>query len=158
MKIYTCLWILLLMNITSQLTDCMDFSILSTFALLQSQNKRSYGGEYSILRLSLHCVVWRWQFECKDGWTPLSNVTFGWWVNVRSMQDEDWGRRWVGCDISWWNPCILVRDSSCVPAVVLSLGHQTEESFSKSTTFCFNKSAKNVKKWVQKWKKNFLVC
>ena len=27
----------------------------------------------------------------------------------------------------------------------------------KSATFRFEKSAKNVKKWVRKWKKNFLV-
>ena len=32
------------------------------------------------------------------------------------------------CDISWWNPCTLVRDSSCVPLmVVLSLVHQTDD-------------------------------
>ena len=43
------------------------------------------------------------------------------------MQDEDWGSRWVGCDISWWNPHKLARDSSCVPVAVVFLVHQTED-------------------------------
>ena len=53
LKTYTCLSILLLLNITSQLTEFIDFLIPSTFASLQSQTKHPHGGEYSILRLSL---------------------------------------------------------------------------------------------------------
>ena len=43
------------------------------------------------------------QFECKGGWTLLSTIKFDWSVNIRLMQDENWGSMWVGCDISWWN-------------------------------------------------------
>ena len=39
------------------------------------------------------------------------------------MQDEFFGIRWVRYDISWWNPCTVVRNS----IVVLSLVHQTED-------------------------------
>ena len=68
---------------------------------------------------------------------PLSLV--GQWI-FRSMQDEFWDSRWVGCDISWWNPCTLVRDSSCVPSVVvLSLVHQTEDLILKSPKIIANK-------------------
>ena len=56
------------------------------------------------------------------------------------MQDEDWGSRWVGCDISWWNPSTLVRDSSCVSSVVaLSSVHQTEDLALKSPKIIVNK-------------------
>ena len=118
LKIDICLWTLLLLNITSQLTD---------------QAKRWYGGGYSILRLSLQYVIWRWQFECNEGWTPPSTIKFGWSVNIKSIQEEVCGSRWVGCDIIWWNPYTLKRDSSCVPLiVVLSLVHQTEDLALKS--------------------------
>ena len=61
-------------------------------------------------------------------------------MNIRSMQDEDWGSRWVGCDISWWNPCTLVTDSGCVPSVVvLSLVYQTEDLTLKLPKIIVNK-------------------
>lgn len=59
------------------------------------------------------------QFECEDGWTPLSTIKFGWSANIKSMRDKDGCSRWAGCDISWWNPYIAVRDSSYVPSVVV---------------------------------------
>ena len=122
-----------------------DFLLSSTFALLQSQTKCSYGGRYSVLRLSLQYVIWWWQFKCNEGWTPLSTIKFGWSVNIKSIQEEVCGSRWVGCDISWWNPYTLVRDSSCVPSiVVLSLVHQTEDLALKSPKIMVNKELQKV--------------
>ena len=46
----------------------------------------------------------------------------------------------MDCDISWWNPCTVVRDSGCVPSVVvLSLVHQTEDLALKSPKTIVNK-------------------
>ena len=46
----------------------------------------------------------------------------------------------MGCDISWWNSCILVADSSCISSVVvLSLVHQTEDLALKSPKIIVNK-------------------
>ena len=53
LKIDNCLWTISLLSITSHITDSMDFLIPSTFALLYSQTKCSYGGGYSLLRISL---------------------------------------------------------------------------------------------------------
>ena len=53
LKIDNCLWTISLFSITSHITDSMDFLIPSTFALLYSQTKRSYGGGYSLMRISL---------------------------------------------------------------------------------------------------------
>ena len=57
LKIDTCLGTLLLQNVNSQLTDSIDFLIPSTFNLLHSQTKRSYGDGYLMLRLSLQYVI-----------------------------------------------------------------------------------------------------
>ena len=40
------------------------------------------------------------------------------------MQDNEFGNRWVGSDISWSNPCIVVNESMSVPSDdVMSSGH-----------------------------------
>ena len=70
---------------------------------------------------------------------------FQWSVNIKSMQDKVCGSRWVGCDTSWWNPCTVVRDSSCVASIViLSLVHQTEDLSLKSSKVMVNKELQEV--------------
>ena len=71
-----------------------------------------------MLRLSLQYEIWWWQLESKDGWTPLSTIKFGWLVNIETIQG-DCGIRWVGCDMSWWNPCTVVRDFSFMHSVLV---------------------------------------
>ena len=47
----------------------------------------------------------------------------------------------VGCDMSWRNPCTVVRDSSFVlSVVVLSLAHQIEDLALKSPKVIVNKA------------------
>ena len=53
LEIGTCLGTLLLLSITSQLTGSVDDLMPSTFVLLWSQTKCSYGGWCSVLELSL---------------------------------------------------------------------------------------------------------
>ena len=61
------------------------------------------------------------------------------------MWDEVWGSRWVGCDISWWNSCVVVRDSSCIPSIaVLSLVYQTEDLALKSPKVMVNKELQEI--------------
>ena len=74
------------------------------------------------------------------------------------MQEEVCGIRWVGFDISRWNPCTLVRDSSCVPSIiVLSLVHQTEDLALKSPQVVVNRELHKVVslKLSQNLTKNF---
>ena len=65
----------------------------------------------------------------------------------------------MGCDISWWNPCTLVRDSSCVPSVVvLSLVHQAEDLALKSPKTIVSKPLLEVNlKASQNSKENFQI-
>ena len=52
------------------------------------------------------------------------NSKLGWSVKMRSMQDDEFSNRWVGSDISWCNPCIVVNELMSVPSGdVMSSGH-----------------------------------
>lgn len=52
---------------------------------------------------------WVWQKQFDDGssdawWGPLSITKLGLSVKVRSMYDEEFGRKWVGSQIIWIKP------------------------------------------------------
>ena len=112
----TCLWIVLLWNNVSQLTNSMDLLILSTFGLLLSQ---------TMLRLSLKYVIWWLHLGFRDECVQLSTTKFDWSVKNKSMQEVEVGRRWVGSVMSWWKSCEDVRASRRAPStVVLSFFHQ----------------------------------
>ena len=136
----TCLLTVLLLNKVSQFTDLTDFCILSIFAFLQSQTNHSYGGGYSILRLSLQCVIWWWHLEFKETCLPQLTAKFGWSAKSKSIQELDWGSRCVGSDISWWKLYKEVRVSTCAPsAVVLSFFQQDDDLVLKSPRILENK-------------------
>ena len=62
----------------------------------------------------------------------------GQWILDQCKMKIEAVDEWV--DISWWNPCKLVRDSICVPSVVaISLVHQTEDLALKSPRIIVNK-------------------
>ena len=62
-------------------------------------------------------------------------------MNIKSIQEEDGGIQWVGCDMSWQNTFTVVKDLSFMPsAVVLSLVHQTEDLALKSPKIIVNKA------------------
>ena len=119
LKIFTYWWTFLQENINFQSTWFIAVVIAFTSALLKSQTKCSYGGGYTILRLSLQYVIWWWQFSCSVGWTPLSTTKLGWSVKIRSMQDSEFRNIWVGSDISWWNPWVETKESNLVPSIVV---------------------------------------
>ena len=43
----------------------------------------------------------------------------GWSVKIKSIQDDDWSNTWVGSEIICLKPCIVIRESICVPCKVL---------------------------------------
>ena len=91
------------------------------YAFLWSHTKRSY----SIFRFNFQNVIWWWQFLWSEGWTPLLTTKFGWSVNIRSMQAEEVRSRWVGWDINWCKPWIVVKEWILEPSyVVISSKHQ----------------------------------
>ena len=54
----------------------------------------------------------------------MTTGKLGWSVKMRSMQDDEFGNRSVGSDISWCNPCIVVNESMSVPSGnIMSSGH-----------------------------------
>ena len=56
-----------------------------------------------------------------------------WFVKIKSIQEVEVGRRWVGSDMSWWKPCKDVRASRHAPStVVFSFFHQEEDLALKS--------------------------
>ena len=60
-------------------------------------------------------------------------------MNIKSTQEEEWDNGGVGCNMIWWNPCTVVKDSSFMPSVVvLSLVHQTEDLALKSPKIIVN--------------------
>ena len=72
----------------------------------------------------MQCIIWWWHFTWSEGWTSLSTAKFGWSVKIRSIHDDELGNKWVGSEISHCKPCIVVRDSICVPSWdVTSSGH-----------------------------------
>ena len=87
-------------------------------------NAHREGDIQSYIRLNMKCITWWWHFTWREGWTPLSTAKFGWSVKIRSIHDDEWGSKWVGSEISCYKPCIVVRDSICVPSWdVTSSGH-----------------------------------
>ena len=86
-----------------------------------------------MLRLSLQYVIWWWHLGFRVECVPLSATKFDWSVKIKSVQEVEVGRRWVGSDMSWWKPCEDVRTSRRAPStVVLSFFHQEEDHALKS--------------------------
>ena len=42
----------------------------------------------------------------------------GWSVKIKSIQDDVWGSTWVGSEINYLKPYVVVRESICVPCKV----------------------------------------
>ena len=65
------------------LVCCSSYSIyISSFKI--SNYKPSYGGGYTVLRLTLQYVIWWWQFSWRVAWTLLSTTKLGWSAKIRS--------------------------------------------------------------------------
>ena len=76
---------------------------------------------------------WWWQFEWSEGWTPDSITRVGWEVNIKSMQEEEFPKMWVGSLINCCRPNCEVTASILEPSyVVLSCLYQFEDLLSKS--------------------------
>ena len=49
-------------------------------------------------------MIWWWNLEYKDGWTPDSVIKFGCEVNIRSIHEEEDSNICVGLLITWYKP------------------------------------------------------
>ena len=86
-----------------------------------------------MIRLSLQYVICWWHLGFRDECAPLSSTKFDWSVEIKSIQEVEVGRRWVGSVMSWWKSCKNVRASRRAPStVVLSFFHQEEDLALKS--------------------------
>ena len=60
------------------------------------------------------------------GWTPLSTAMFGWSINMRSIQEEELSSKWMGSDVNWQNPYVVVRDSIWDPSYDVMSSNQQD--------------------------------
>ena len=68
------------------------------------------------MRLNLQCIIWWKHFTWREGWTLLSTAKFVWSVKTRSIHDDELGSKWGGSEIAFRKPCIVFRDSICMPS------------------------------------------
>ena len=77
--------------------------------------------------------MWRWQFGCKDAWTPEFTDRFGWLVKIKLVQKELLVCISVGSSINWANLFEEVCENNFDPSVVsISLDHHEEDLALKS--------------------------
>ena len=78
--------------------------------------------------------------ESKEECVPQLTTKFGWSVKIESIQELEWGSRYVSSDISWWKLCKDVSASKCVTfVVVLSSFYQDKDLALKSPKIVVNK-------------------
>ena len=77
--------------------------------------------------------IWWWQFGSKDEWTSELTDKFGWFVNIKSIQEELFVWIWFGSFINWEKPFEDVSECKCDPSnVFMSLHHHEEDLALKS--------------------------
>ena len=64
-----------------------------------------------------YIISW-WHLRCKDGWTPLSATKLGWFLNMRLLQKDKFGRIWVGSEIIRFTSLEVVNESTWLPSDV----------------------------------------
>ena len=78
-------------------------------------------------------MIWWWYLGFTDECVPPSTTKFDWSIKIKSIQEVEVGRRWIGSDMSWWKPCKDVRASRRAPStVVLLFFYQKEDLALKS--------------------------
>ena len=108
---------------------------------------------------------------CRDGWTPLSTTKFNWSVNIKSIKVEEFGKMWVGSEISCCRSWVGASESICEPSFdVMSLFHHDLDLALKSPSITtkddlnywiwyrsFSKSSKKLANslpvWLGEWYK-----
>ena len=54
----------------------------------------------------------------RQEWVPLSTTKFGWFVKIKSVNDEELESMWVDSRISCSRPCIEVTEWICTPSLL----------------------------------------
>ena len=79
-------------------------------------------------------TIWWWQFRCKDEWISEFTDKFGWFVNIKSIQQELFVWIWVGSFINWEKPFEDVNEYKCDPSIVFMSLHHHKEDLAKKIT------------------------
>ena len=75
--------------------------------------------------MSFSNVIWWWQFECSEEWTPGFKTKFGWAVKIRSIHNEESTIKCVGSLIICCNPNWQITPWILEPSyIVISLFYQ----------------------------------
>ena len=78
-------------------------------------------------------TIWRLQFRYKDEWDPEFTDRFGWFVNIKLIQEELFVWIWVGSYFNWEKPFEDANEYKCDTSIVLmSLHHHEEDLALKS--------------------------
>ena len=72
-------------------------------------------------------AIWWWQFRCKDEWTPEFTDKFGWFVSIKSIQEDLFIWIWTGSFINWRKPFAEVDEYKCDPSIMFMLLHHHEK-------------------------------
>ena len=71
-------------------------------------------------------TIWWWQFWWRGEWIPKLITKFGWEAKIRSIQDKDFPRKWVGsliiyCSRDWEVMASILEPSMIVLSPVYQL-------------------------------------
>ena len=101
---------------------------------------------------------------CKDVWIPELTERFGWYIKIKSMQEELRLCIWFGSFIICWNPVQDVNESNLVLSMVLiSSDHYEEDLALKSPVTKVNYGFRlfiprsSFSKFSKKWLNSSLV-
>ena len=103
---FTCWWTVLLANKWFRSAFFNADNVASFLGFAKFQICLWYGGGYWTCKLILQWMTWWSQFEWKEEWVPLSTTTFGWFVKIKSIYDEELESIWVGSRINCSRPCV----------------------------------------------------
>ena len=96
---------------------CQTFCI----QLMVSAKPSAYNLWYTTSKPNFAKIIWWWQSECRDEWTPDSIIKFGCDVKIRSIHEEEVSDMCVGSLIIRCNPNWCVTFSVASPSkLVLS--------------------------------------
>ena len=57
-----------------------------------------------IFKSILEWIIFWWQLGCSEGWVPLSIIRLGWSVKIKSIQEEEFFKIYIGSDNNCLKP------------------------------------------------------
>ena len=124
------------MNALSQLTQLTACLIALTLALEKFQILCLKAGGKKVVKLTFVKFNWWWQLENSERRTPESVTKLVSVVIIKSIQDAEWGRMWVGPSMTWFELYCAASSVSSVPCrLVESPFHHSDFQALKSPIY-----------------------